>query len=109
MLMRAIHQVAIDHGSWNTATALLPIADPLSRAEFGGTRKDLAAVYAYQESLAKLRSHNRSDKQPPPPQREVNLDQQNDELPQQDAKGKGRGKNKKGKAEGGENAGLIDQ
>ena len=35
-LLKAVSQVAIDHGSWDTARLLLPTPDPLWTVDFGG-------------------------------------------------------------------------
>ena len=113
-LLRALHQVAIDHGEWHTALKLLPHKDPLERETFGGTEQDLQAVYAYQESLNKLKygrdghqGNNNNNKW----WKENQNYQQQDNTPQLDAegnpipappqeqkgKGKGKGKGQKGK------------
>ena len=52
--MKAIHQVVIDGGGWDTASLLLPCADPVTKVEFGGTQAELETAAAYREALKKL-------------------------------------------------------
>jgi hypothetical protein len=53
--LRAIYQVSLDNGSWETASYLLPRRDPVTKVEFGGTHKELETIYAYREALKKLK------------------------------------------------------
>ena len=55
-ILRALHQVALDGGTWGTASLLLPRADPIYREQFGATGEELEAIVAYQEALKKIRS-----------------------------------------------------
>ena len=54
-LLRALHQVAIDGGQWDTGTLLLPTPDPIYRYQFGGTEEDLEVIAGYQDTIEKLR------------------------------------------------------
>jgi hypothetical protein len=54
-LLRGLHQVSLDNGSWDTAALLLPKKDPLHRELFGGTERELEAAVAYQEALRKIK------------------------------------------------------
>lgn len=47
--------MAFDGGSWVTAALLLPVPDPMGRAEFGGDEDELEAIYAYRKALTALR------------------------------------------------------
>lgn len=55
-MLRALHQVALDGGTWGTASLLLPRADPIYREQFGATGEELEAIVAYQEAMKKIRS-----------------------------------------------------
>ena len=52
--LKAIHQVVIDGGGWDTASLLLPRADPVTKVEFGVTQAELETAAAYREALKKL-------------------------------------------------------
>ena len=85
-LPKALYQVHLDQGSWDTAHHLLPKRDPVMKTEFGGTREELATIYAYQDALKKIKKF--SEKTPG-----QNVDK--------DGKGKGGGKGDKGGGRGG--------
>ena len=51
---KAIHQVAIDSGSWDNARLLLLSTDPMSREAFGGTEAELESIFKYRKSLKEL-------------------------------------------------------
>ncbi len=52
--LRALHQVQLDGGGWAVAQHLLPKQDPIDKATFGGTHRQLETIAAYQEALKKL-------------------------------------------------------
>ena len=54
-LLRALHQVALDGGTWNTGSLLLPKTDPLYKNQCGGTEEELEAIVAYREAMQKLK------------------------------------------------------
>jgi hypothetical protein len=54
-MLRALHQVALDGGTWSTASLLLPRQDPIYREQFGATGEELEAIVAYQEAMKKLK------------------------------------------------------
>ena len=64
-LAKACHQCALDGGSWNNASLLLPIEDPLQRQAFGGSELELSWVNAYKAGLATLQTslgkHSKDD------------------------------------------------
>ena len=47
-LLRALHQVALDGGTWATGSLLLPTRDPLFKQACGGTEEELEAIVSYQ-------------------------------------------------------------
>ena len=53
---KALHQVALDGGGWDTALLLLPDEDPLARPAFGGEEAELEAAFRYKKSLRELRA-----------------------------------------------------
>ncbi len=53
-ILWALHHVAIDAGSWNTASQMLPRCHPMDRVAFGGNAQELEVIAAYQESLRRL-------------------------------------------------------
>lgn len=55
-LLKAIHQAALDGGSWSLASNLLPWEDPLGREVFGGDEDELVAAAAYTKSLRELQA-----------------------------------------------------
>ena len=54
-LMKCIHQVVIDNGTWEDGVEFLPLADPLGKAEFAGDESEIEAVASRREALATLR------------------------------------------------------
>jgi len=58
--LKALHQVALDGGAWETALLLLPDDDPLSKPAFGGEERELEAAYTYKKSLQELRAKQTS-------------------------------------------------
>ena len=54
-LVRCVHQVSLDNGSWSTAMHMLPRADPLEQPLFGGAQAELEIISSYQEALKKLK------------------------------------------------------
>ena len=55
-LAKALHQVAIDGGSWESASLMLPLPDALQEPSFGGSERELAAVHSYRKAMKDLRS-----------------------------------------------------
>lgn len=53
-LLKAVHQTALDQGSWRTSWLLLRYADPLEVPRFGGEPQELERVAAYLTALQKL-------------------------------------------------------
>ena len=53
-LLRALHQVALDHGNWSTGSLLLPFKDPVYMEQFGATERELEAVVGYKEAMKKI-------------------------------------------------------
>lgn len=83
-LLRAIHQVCLDQGSWQAASLLLSHVDPLERPKFGGEPDQLERIASYIKAMNDLEKRNqnvvREDLTAPP-------------------KGRGRGKGKKSEEE----------
>ena len=57
MLSRAIHQVALDGGSWHHAQWLLPHRDPSMKREFAASEKELEGTAVFQEAMTKLKNY----------------------------------------------------
>lgn len=55
LLMQAIHQTALDGGSWDNAVLFLPSPDPLGHAEFGGSPGMMTDVAAYRRGMKDLK------------------------------------------------------
>lgn len=53
-LLKAVHQTALDQGSWRTSWLLLRYADPVEVPRFGGEPQELERVAAYLSALQKL-------------------------------------------------------
>lgn len=54
-LLKAVHQVSLDNGSWMDASLLLPVPDPIFKVEFGAEEEELEGIAAHREALAKLK------------------------------------------------------
>ena len=80
-MLRALHQVSLDGGGWQTAKLLLPRGDPLEKESFGASEKELEATVAYQEALRRIT-----------PNLHHNEDQADKDPKEKDAKGAGKGK-----------------
>ena len=46
-LMKTLHQVAVDKGSWKVGSLFLLQPDPLALSEFVGEEKEMEDVYRY--------------------------------------------------------------
>ena len=55
-LLKAIHQAALDQGSWSLASTLLPWEDPLQREVFGGDEEEMLAAAAWNRSIRDLQA-----------------------------------------------------
>ena len=55
-LQKALMQVAVDFGSWDNATLLLPYPDPLGTVDYGGTEREMEAVVTYRQGLRELKT-----------------------------------------------------
>ena len=53
-LCRAVHQVVLDGGGWDSASLLLPKTDPLQKTLFGGSQTEMEIVANYRDTLKKL-------------------------------------------------------
>ena len=62
---KALVQVAIEQGSWKTATSLVPVTDPLQGEEFGGDEWELHVIQGHQRAVQELKGNTRLN--PPPP------------------------------------------
>ena len=58
--LKALHQVALDRGSWRLAKDLIPTPDPLVREDFGGDERELEAIHSYHKALKELRERGLS-------------------------------------------------
>ena len=57
-LSKAIHQVALDGGSWENAQHLLPSADALEDPSFGGLEGEMLKVQRYRRAIKDLLVNN---------------------------------------------------
>ena len=55
-VLKAIHQTALDGGSWNSSDLLLPWDDPLARDLFGGDEEEMMATAAWNRGVKDLQS-----------------------------------------------------
>ena len=55
-LRKALHQVALDGGSWEVAARLLPSKDPLGRSTFGGSELEMDAIHRYNKAWKEVQS-----------------------------------------------------
>ena len=55
-LLKAQHQAAINQGSWEIASMLIPTEDPLSRVEFGGDHEEMQRIQSHRRALRDLRT-----------------------------------------------------
>ena len=55
-MLRALHQVALDGGSWSTASLMLPRKDPIFKDQFGASGEELEAIVAYQDAMKRLKT-----------------------------------------------------
>ena len=53
--LKALLQVALDRGSWLTASLLLSVPEPMGRTEFGGDEDELEWIYDYRKALTAMR------------------------------------------------------
>ena len=53
-LLRAVHQVALDQGSWQAASLLLSHTDPMERQRFGGEPEQLERIASYLKAVSEL-------------------------------------------------------
>ena len=54
--MKCMHQVALDKGDWGVTLHLLPTANPLEKAEFGGDEQELEFIHSYMKALRELKA-----------------------------------------------------
>ena len=57
-LLRAVHQVALDQGSWQAASLLLSHQDPMERQKFGGEPEQLERIASYLKAVSELEKRN---------------------------------------------------
>lgn len=62
-LLRAIHQMNLDNGSWEDAAAYMPGGDPLEKAEFAGDESEVEIIAARREAMSKLCKKSGSGRQ----------------------------------------------
>ena len=79
-LLRALHQVSLDQGSWKTGSLLMSHADPLERPKFGGEPDQLEKIASYVKAMTELEK------------RSLHGGGQEDDS--QEKKGRGKGKNR---------------
>ena len=55
-LSKALHQVGLDRGNWDTALLMIPTPDALSEPQFGGEEYELAAIQSYKKAIRELKA-----------------------------------------------------
>ena len=61
-LLRSLHQVCLDGGSWDTASLMMPVSDPIDKTRFGGSHAQLEVVAVYKDAVRKLeKAHTQTD------------------------------------------------
>ena len=55
-LVKGIHQVVLENNNWKNAAHMQGARDPLARREFGGTHREMARIWGYQDAVQKLRA-----------------------------------------------------
>ena len=53
---KAMLQAAMDNGSWENASLLVPMGDPLEKMELGGDEDELEAIHSYRKSMKELKT-----------------------------------------------------
>ena len=53
-LLKSLHQVALDGGSWEVASLLLPARDPCQREQWGASERELEAVASYRKAMKEI-------------------------------------------------------
>ena len=53
-LLKGLHQVALDGGSWEVASLLLPARDPCQREQWGASERELEAVASYRKAMEEI-------------------------------------------------------
>ena len=60
-LCKAVHQAVLDGNSWGNASLLLPVEDPLSNIEWGGSFGELEGIATFHKAMDDLKSsHQKS-------------------------------------------------
>ena len=59
--MKALHQVALDNGSWTHGWALTGLVYPDRPRQFGGSERELEVISAYQRALDDLAKRTKAD------------------------------------------------
>ncbi len=55
LILQALHQRALDGGSWHSAQLMLPGPDYLDKPEFGGDFTAMAGIAAYRKALKEIK------------------------------------------------------
>ena len=73
-LSKALHQTALDQGTWKVAAKMLPFTDPLQRVEFAGSAREMKAIQKHLKGLKELQGGQKNPKTDtpadPPPNKE---------------------------------------
>ena len=55
-LLKLLHQVAVDGGSWDNALLMWPTEDPVGQEDFGMEEHEMIAIHAYRRGLTDLKT-----------------------------------------------------
>ena len=53
--LKALHQVAVDHGKWETADLMLPLGEGQDLVHFAGSEREMQAVHGYKKAMTELK------------------------------------------------------
>ena len=53
-LLKAVHQVALDQGSWHAGQHLLVHRDSMATCDFGGDPTEIEAIHSFTKALGEL-------------------------------------------------------
>ena len=66
-LLKALHQVSLDGGTWGDASLLLPVADPIRKRDFGASEAEIEVIAGYRrarQDLMKSRTQKEEEVDP---------------------------------------------
>jgi hypothetical protein len=80
-LLKCLHQVGIDNGSWTTAQLMLLHPDPTSVSDFGGDPSELRVIHSYTKAMAELKLAHRKAQTLPRDNKEESAEEGSEAVP----------------------------